>query len=192
MVTVCLAMLTVGLHGYVCPDTYTVKSLYSEQSRDPKKCSLYGGVHPRGVRYVHAHMCLKYNVHILKLFRPCLRDSLGGRAIFHEFLFIFYDFLYTGVLCNCILIVYHSSSTHSSRLTSQISLNFESLISLNFSSKFKFSVLLTCLPRQTRCAHYHCNLQTDCNLAILLRHCSHDWDTNNTLSTWYSVKCMGI
>ena len=43
---------------------YTVKPLYSEQSRDPKKCSLYGGVHPRGVRYVHAHMCLKYNVHI--------------------------------------------------------------------------------------------------------------------------------
>ena len=45
----------------------TVKPLYSEQSRDPKKCSLYGGVHPRGVRHVHAHMCLKYNVHILKL-----------------------------------------------------------------------------------------------------------------------------
>ena len=67
----------------------TVKPLYSEQSRDPKKCSLYGGVHPRGRRYVHAHMCLKYNLHILKL-------------------------------------------------TSQISLSFESLISLYFSSKFKF------------------------------------------------------
>ena len=47
--------------------TTTVKPLYSEQSRDPKKCSLYGGVHPRGRRYVHAHMCLKYNLHILKL-----------------------------------------------------------------------------------------------------------------------------
>ena len=45
-----------------CPNT--VKPLYSEQSRDPKKCSLYGGVHPRGVRYVHAHMCQKYNVHM--------------------------------------------------------------------------------------------------------------------------------
>ena len=67
----------------------TVKPLYSEQSRDPKQCSLYGGVHPRGRRYVHAHMCLKYNLHILKL-------------------------------------------------TSQISLTFESLISLYFSSKFKF------------------------------------------------------
>ena len=42
----------------------TVKPLYSEQSRDPNKCSLYGGVHPRGVRYVHAHMCQKYNVHM--------------------------------------------------------------------------------------------------------------------------------
>ena len=41
---------------------FTVKPLYSEQSRDPNKCSLYGGVHPRGVRYVHAHMCQKYNV----------------------------------------------------------------------------------------------------------------------------------
>ena len=30
----------------------TVKLLYSEHSRDQKKCSLYGGVHPRGVRYV--------------------------------------------------------------------------------------------------------------------------------------------
>ena len=30
----------------------TVKPLYSEHLRDPKKCSLYGGVHPRGVRYV--------------------------------------------------------------------------------------------------------------------------------------------
>ena len=38
----------------------TVKPLYSEQSRDPKKCSLYRGVHPRGVRYVHVHMCLQY------------------------------------------------------------------------------------------------------------------------------------
>ena len=46
---------------------HTVKPFYSEQSRDPNKCSLYGGVHPPGVRYVHAHMLLKYNVHILKV-----------------------------------------------------------------------------------------------------------------------------
>ncbi len=35
---------------------FTVKPLYSEQSRDPQFCSLYGGVHPRGVRYGHAHV----------------------------------------------------------------------------------------------------------------------------------------
>ena len=71
--------------------TCTVKPLYSEQSRDPKKCSLYGGVHPRGVRYVHAHMCQKCNVHMYIL-----------------------------------------------KLTYQIYLIFDSLISLNLSSKFKF------------------------------------------------------
>ena len=49
------------------------------------------GVHPRGVRYVHAHMCQKYNVYMYIL-----------------------------------------------KLTSQICLIFDSLISLNFSSKFKF------------------------------------------------------
>ena len=48
----------------IAPTIYTVKPLYSEQSRDPNFFSLYGGVHPRGVRYVHAHMCQKYNVHI--------------------------------------------------------------------------------------------------------------------------------
>ena len=42
----------------------TVKPLYSEQSRDPKNVHYTGGVHPRGVRYVHAHMCQKYNVHM--------------------------------------------------------------------------------------------------------------------------------
>ena len=53
----------------------TVKPLYSEQSRDPKKCSLYGGVHPRGVRYVHAHMCQKCNVHMyIKTDLPNLFD----------------------------------------------------------------------------------------------------------------------
>ena len=82
----------------------TVKPLYSEQSRDPKKCSLYGGVHPRGVRYVHAHMCLNYNVQILKLFCPCLRDSSGGRAIFHKFHLYFMIYF----LCWCTIHISHS------------------------------------------------------------------------------------
>ena len=78
----------------------TVKPLYSEQSRDPKKCSLYRGVHPRGVRYVHAHMCLKYNNTHIKT-------------------------------------VSHSRFLFRMLLTAP-TLPFESLISLNFSSKFKF------------------------------------------------------
>ena len=49
----------------------TVKPLYSEQSRDPHFFSLYRGVHPIGVIYVHVYMCLKYNVHILKLICSC-------------------------------------------------------------------------------------------------------------------------
>ena len=80
----------------------TVKPLYSEQSRDPTIFSLYGGVHPRGVRYVHAHMCLKYIVHILKLFRPC---SSGGRAIFHDSFFSFYIFR---MFCTCVQYMYFS------------------------------------------------------------------------------------
>ena len=44
----------------------------------------------------------------------------------------------------------------------------------------------------TRCARYDFNFQTDWHLAISLKHCSHDWETNKTLSTWYSVKFMGI
>ena len=70
----------------------TVNPLCSEQSRDPNIVH-YRGVHPRGVIYVHAHMCMKYNV------LPLLRDSSGGRAIFNDkfFLFIFYDYFYTGV-----------------------------------------------------------------------------------------------
>ena len=76
----------------------TVKPLYSQQSRDPNIVH-YRGVHPRGVIYFHAHMCMKYNVgptHI-KTVSPLLRYSSGGRAIFNYmfFLFIFYDsFLY--------------------------------------------------------------------------------------------------
>ena len=34
----------------------TVKPLYSEQSRDPNFFSLYGGVHPRGVRCSCRHV----------------------------------------------------------------------------------------------------------------------------------------
>ena len=61
------------------------------------------------------HTCLNYNV--LPIKTVSLRDSSGGRAIFHEFMFD------TGVQY-VFLIVYHSSSTHSSRQTSQISLYF--------------------------------------------------------------------
>ena len=84
----------------------------------------------RGEIYVHAHMCMKYNVHILKL-------------------------------------------------TSHISLTFDSWISLNFSSKFKFFRFADMLTK-TRCAHYDCNLQTHWNLAISLKHWSHGWETNRT------------
>ena len=54
---------------------FTVKPLYSEQSRDPNFFSLYGGAHPRGVRYVHAHMFQKCNVHMyIKTDLPNLFD----------------------------------------------------------------------------------------------------------------------
>ena len=39
----------------------------------------------------------------------------------------------------------------------------------------------------TKTDYYDCNLQTDWNLAISLKHCSHDWETNKTLSTWSEV-----
>ena len=78
------------------------------------------------------------------------------------------------------------------KLTSQIYLIFDSLISLNFSSKFKFFRFADMLTKTDyRCARYDFNFQTDWNLAISLKqlkHCSHDWETNKTLSTWYSVK----
>ena len=49
-----------------------------------------------------------------------VRDSLGGRAIYRQFffLFIFYDFLdfYESTCISYRLIVYHSSSIHSCRL----------------------------------------------------------------------------
>ena len=82
---------------------HTVKPLYSEHSRDPNKCSLYGGVHPRGVRYVHAHMYLKYNVHILKLFCPCLKGLIRRQSHFPRvfFLFIFYDLFFIQVYSSC-------------------------------------------------------------------------------------------
>ena len=86
-----------GYTGLLPTFTYTVKPLYSEQSRDPKTCSLYGGVHPRGVRYGHAHMCQKWVPPEIQCTHVCIL-----------------------------------------KLTSQIYLIFESLISLNFSNKFKF------------------------------------------------------
>ena len=64
-----------------------------------------------------------------------------------SFIYILLFIFYAGVQY-IFLIVYHSSSTHSSRLTSQISLL--TLISLNFSSKFKF-FLATMDLHQARC-----------------------------------------
>ena len=59
------------------------------------------GVHPIGVRYVHAYMCLNYNVQILKLFRPCLRlirwQDVAEPFSTSFFSFLYYDFFYTGV-----------------------------------------------------------------------------------------------
>ena len=43
-----------------------------------------------------------------------VRESLGGRVIFHEFLWFFWIF-YTGTCISYRLIVYHSSSIHSPR-----------------------------------------------------------------------------
>ena len=41
----------------------TVKPLYSERSRDPKKMFTIRGCSPkRGKIYVHGHKCLKYNI----------------------------------------------------------------------------------------------------------------------------------
>ena len=111
-------------------------------------------------------MCLKYNVHILKLFPSCYGDSLlwdssGGRAIFHEFfLFIFYDFFLflSYMYFSSRLIAYHSSSVHSPRLDVHTITAICKLIGI-------WPISLNC---------------------------SHDWETNNTLSTRYSVKFMGI
>ena len=59
------------MKSHNCGMSSTVKPLYSEQSRDPNKCSLYGGVHPRGCEicgdpdmFMHTCKCL---LHILKL-----------------------------------------------------------------------------------------------------------------------------
>ena len=93
-----------------------------------------------------------------------VRDSLGGRAIFHDsfsfflYFMIFFIF-YTGTCISYRLIVYHSSSIHSPRLDMH-------------------TMTAIC--------------KTEWNLAISLKHCSHDWETNKTLSTWYSVKFMGM
>ena len=97
-----------------------------------------------------------------------------------------------GEICSCTHVP-EIQCTHVCILkpTSQIYLIFDSLISLNFSSKFKFFRFADMLTK-TRCAHCDCNMQTDWHLAISLKHCSHDWETNKTLSTSYSVKFMGI
>ncbi len=93
-----------------------------------------------------------------------VRSSLGGRAIFQTVFLSFYILWFFWI--------FYESTCISYRLDS-----------LPF-----FIHPLT----QTRCAHYDCNLQTEWNLAISLKHYSDDWETNKTLSTWYSVKFMGM
>ena len=132
-----------------------MKPLYSEQSWDPKICSLYRGVHPRGVIYPvcsYIHVPEIQCTHT-KTVSFLLWDSSGGRVIFHDsfFLFIFYDFL--DFFYTCIshrLIVYHSSSIHSHRLDVHTITAICKLIGI-------WPISLNC---------------------------SHDWETNKTLSTW--------
>ena len=80
----------------------TVKPLYSEQSRDPKKNVNVQSCSPKRVEicscaHVHEIQC----THI-KIVSLLLRDSSSGRAIFHYMFFLFisyYSFLvfYSGV-----------------------------------------------------------------------------------------------
>ena len=94
----------------------TVKPLYSEQSRDLTICSLYRGVHPGGAVYVHVYMCLKYTVHILKPFRSCYGTHQVAEP-FSMTVFFFYILCFFGFFIHVFLIVYHSSSIHSPRIT---------------------------------------------------------------------------
>ena len=131
----------------------TVKPLYSEQSRDPKKCSLCRGVHLRGVTYVHVP-AIQYT-HIKMVPSLLVRDSSGGRAIFRDSFYFFLDFMifYTGTCISHRLIVYHSLSIHSPRLDVHTMTAICKLIGI---------------------------------FPISLKHCCHDWETNKTLSAWYS------
>ena len=91
------------------------------------------GCSPKRVRYVHADMCLKYNVRIFNLNCFVLAKGLiRWQSHFPQVFFILYFVIFfIEVHVHVFLIVYHSSSTHSSKLTSPISLTFDSLISLN-------------------------------------------------------------
>ena len=147
-----LTVISSSFHYLLHPNCSTW--YYSETSLvnswgTPKQCSLYRVVHPRGVRYVHAHMWLKYNVHIIKtvsyarfLFRMLLTAPIEMPHWLAKFLWLW-------LLTLWLVLIFPASSSS--------------------------LVLLTCLQRQTRCAHYDCNLQTDWNLAISLKHCRHDW-----------------
>ena len=85
-----------------------------------------------------------------------------------------------GEICSCthvpeirythIKTVSHSRFLFTMLLTAP-TLPFKSLISLNFSSKFKFFRFADMLTKTDYiCAHNHCNLQTDSNLGISLKH----------------------
>ena len=108
------------------------------------------------------HTCAWNTMYILlKLFLLALRTPQVAEAFstsFFLYFMIFSDFVYRCTV-PVFLIVYHSSSTHSCGLTSQISLTL--WLVLTFPASSSSFVLLTCLQRQNRCAHYHCNLQAD-------------------------------
>ena len=59
-----------------------MKPLYSEQSCDPKKCSLDRGVHPKVVRYFHVHMCMKYSVGYINCLAAAVKmDTLSELGV---------------------------------------------------------------------------------------------------------------
>ncbi len=145
-----------------------MKPLYSEQSRDPKKVFTIQRCSPkRGEIFSCTHVPAIQCTHIKAVPSLLVRDSSGGRAISHD---SFSSFLYFMIFLD-FLYRYMYISLY------QLSDSLPSFIHP-----------LT----HTRCAHYDSNLQTDWNLVISLKHCSHDWETNKTLSTWYGVKFMRI
>ena len=85
--------------------------MFTVERCSPKRGEICSCTHVPAIQCTHIKMVPSLLV----------RDSSGGRAIFHEFFFLFilYDFfnrLYTDTCISHRLIVYHSSSIHSPRL----------------------------------------------------------------------------